>query len=89
MSRSQASTASSLAQLTSSRDPAADSVRTYRLYQALRSEDAAVQRVLTRATEELLSCAPGLEQPGPVHAAPADDWWRAEDDAAVPDLGTR
>jgi hypothetical protein len=81
-SRSQASLANGLTRLTSSGDPAADSVRTFRLYQALRSENAAVQGVLTRATEELLSFAPELEQPAPVHAAPADDWWRAEDNHA-------
>lgn len=74
--RSQASFASSLAELTSSGDPAADSVRTFRLYQALRSGGADIQGVLTRATEELLSIAPELEQP----ARADDDWWSAEDD---------
>ena len=80
-SRSQASLASGLSELTSAGNPAADSVRTFRLYQALRSENAAVRGVLARATEELLSLAPERDQPAPVHPAPADDWWRAEDDA--------
>lgn len=80
-SRLQASIANGLAQLTSPGDSAADSVRTFRLYQALRSENEAVKVVLRRTTEELLSFAPEPEESAPVHPEPADDWWRAEDDA--------
>jgi hypothetical protein len=81
MSRSQASIANGLTQLTSSGDPAADSVRTFRLYEALRVENEAVQEVLARATEELLSFAPELEESAPVHPDPADDWWHTEEDS--------
>lgn len=85
-SRSQAALATDLVQATSSGDAAADSVRTFQLYQALRSENAAVQDVLARTTEELLSFAPELKS-APVHPDSADDWWHTEDDDhATPNL---
>lgn len=85
-SRAAAAAASSLTHLTSAGDAAADSVRTFRLYESLWLENAAVQEVLARATEALLSFVP---EPAEVPVRPEPvGWWRGDDDARDAISGT-
>lgn len=79
-SRWSASVATSLSHLTSDGDAAEDSVRTFRLYEALQRRDDAVRGVLRRTAEELLALAPVPEEPH-VRPEPAA-WWRGEEDAS-------
>ena len=78
-SRAAASVASGLAHLISAGDAAEDSVRTFRLYESLRLENAAVRELLARTTEELLSFVPKPEE-SPARPEPVG-WWRGEDNA--------